>query len=46
MAQKKATTTAGIRRNVKKKRKGVQAKTKSSKNKRSTNYQKPYVGQG
>lgn len=31
---------------VKSKKSGVQAKTKTSKNKKSKNYKKPYKGQG
>jgi hypothetical protein len=42
----KLITTSGILKASKVKRKGVHAKTKSSKNKNSKNYKKPYVGQG
>lgn len=35
-----------IKRVIKKTRKGVHAKSKQSDNKKSTNYKKPYVGQG
>jgi hypothetical protein len=44
----KAKTQASSTHQLKPKvvRTGVHAKTKSSKNKKSTNYKKPYVGQG
>jgi hypothetical protein len=47
MATKKGQTATAVRK-VKPKvnRKGVHAKTKTSKNKTSKNYKKPYVGQG
>lgn len=38
--------TTGIYKPSTRKRKGVHAKTKTSSNKASKNYQKPYKGQG
>jgi hypothetical protein len=42
----KATTALGKKDSPKVSRPGVHAKTKTSKNKNSKNYKKPYVGQG
>ena len=39
-------TVDNTKATVKVNRKGVHAKTKTSKNKNSKNYDKPYVGQG
>jgi hypothetical protein len=44
-AKSKGPVTTFIRR-PKKKRPGVHAKTKQSKNRNATLYKKPYVGQG
>ena len=49
MAAKKSSTTSNVRMyksRGKVRRKGIVAKTKQSKNKRSKNYKKPYRGQG
>jgi hypothetical protein len=46
MATKKGQTTTVRIVKPKVSRKGVHAKTKTSKNKGSKNYDKPYVGQG
>jgi len=46
MAKAKAQTVATFRKKASRKRPGVHAKTKQSKNKNSKNYVKPYVGQG
>ena len=46
---KKKTSSTGVkefRRKMKKNRKGVHSKNKTSKSKRSKNYKKPYRGQG
>lgn len=37
---------SSFREKPKKKNKGVEAKSKTSKNKKSKNYKKPYAGQG
>jgi hypothetical protein len=42
----KATTGVAFKSTPKKKRKGVHAKTKSTKNKGAQKYKKPYKGQG
>lgn len=42
----KKTQTVSVRVEKKVSRPGVHAKTKTSKNKTSKNYKKPYVGQG
>ena len=42
----KQTITSSFRSKVKKKNKGVHAKSKTSKAKSSKNYKKPNVGQG
>ncbi len=41
---KKANKTYEVKKKIR--RKGVHAKSKTSKNKNSTNYKKPYRGQG
>ena len=41
---KKASKTYEVKKKIR--RKGVHAKSKTSKNKNSTNYKKPYRGQG
>ena len=46
MAKAKTTTTVAFRGKPKRRRPGVHAKTKQSKNKTSKNYCKPYAGQG
>jgi hypothetical protein len=46
MAKVKAQTIATRKEKPKVSRPGVHAKTKISKSKKSTNYKKPYVGQG
>jgi hypothetical protein len=46
MATKKGQTATVRVLKPKVSRKGVHAKTKTSKNKNSKNYDKPYVGQG
>jgi hypothetical protein len=43
---KKTTVTTIFKQNSKRKRKGVHAKTKTTKNKRADKYKKSYVGQG
>ena len=47
MAKKQSTSVVKIfKKKVKKNGKGVHAKSKTSKNKKSKNYKKPYAGQG
>lgn len=46
MAKAKTQSAALFNKKPKVKRKGVHAKTKSSKNKNSKNYKKPYSSQG
>jgi len=46
MAKAKAQTVATFRKKASRKRPGVHAKTKQSKNKNSKNYVKSYIGQG
>lgn len=45
-AKAKVSAVPTFRAKPKKRRPGVHAKTKQSKNKNSKNYNKPYVGQG
>lgn len=45
-AKKGSENLSSFRSKPKKKRKGIHAKCKGSKNKKSKNYKKPYVGQG
>lgn len=44
--KKGSESVSSFRLKVKKKNSGVGAKSKTSKNKKSKNYKKPYVGQG
>jgi hypothetical protein len=46
MAKAKLQSTTSFLRKPRKKRPGVHAKSKTSKNKTSKNYVKPYVSQG
>ena len=46
MAKIKAQSVSLFRENPKKNNKGVHAVTQTSKNKKATNYKKPYRGQG
>jgi hypothetical protein len=46
MAKAKSQAVAVFRKKASRKRPGVHAKTKQSKNRNSKNYKKPYVGQG
>jgi len=46
MAKIKSQSVTSYREKPKKNNKGVHAVTKTSKNKKATNYSKPYKGQG
>jgi hypothetical protein len=45
-AKKSSESSNSFRAKPKKINKGIHSKTKQSKNRRSKNYKKPYVGQG
>jgi hypothetical protein len=46
MAKKGSDNLSSFRKKPKKKRNGIHSKCKQSKNKKSKNYKKSYVGQG